>query len=997
MQTLDIYPITWNIIPGSKLSHDKIIMCGLGIDGIKRSVVFDKFSPHFYIQLPPGANLQTAGQQIKRSIHKCIIGEKQKFTSYVNWMAVTQMHPVHFYSEHPLSLVKVYVTNYWLVGEISSKIAHLVSEGLFPKVKCLETDSRKHPLLSKFFIATGYKSAGWQRFEVTPNFGTKLTKLEEEFIASSKQVTDPSSEAVVYRYSPPEEPSAMDKLPPMTIMSYDIESYTPRPESFPDPALIDCSCYLIAVRIDRGGKTIAKKVLLLGDLLEEYESDAHDLVTFNVRDEIGLNNFFFNMIRKYDITAITGYNTPSYDLPVLITRREVFGVLDIPDISCVLGYNITDKNRRTLHKNARDDVVLDCPGVIFPDVYNFILANNFIFKYRNLTLDEVAHDRLGTGKEDVPYLEQFYAFKHYQQSCKMVDKLELETVRELYQQHRDKVIEMNDNWLDCIEDIVLYLVTEAQCDERTGYIVASMILIHRVIVYCMTDASLPLDLLNNCNVIATQAELAAVYGCPIDHTWSGSKQAKLYHAINNTATKHKIVMTERTISRYVYDGGYVHEPVVGLHRFVGVLDIMSMYPSIIIAQGVSPDNLLYPGSRTGMPTKTYPMRHGDIFTLVQDPKRKGVLVYLEEEALASRAKSKKIMNSCGPDEEDKRALYNAKQAAEKVVCNSVYGVLGMDSNANKEGAEVDDNYESYAMFQAPECANIITSEGQKCNVEMTRLAKEYDGVEVVYGDTDSIMVQATHLQSGHYDFYYKMNEEINVKIHPMKLEFEMFCDIICIKKKTYVKMLRNKDGSIMRDRNGNPKFEFKGVPQARNDRAKIVSHIHTKLVMLIFEGAHCVKVLRTLMEECIKILAGEYDNSYFTITQRFSGMHKSGSIPKIAKKFKSRGKDIQTGDKISYLVTSSRGKSVSEKAESVENVVKEGLEIDYMYYIEKLSKSIDPLIQIAGEYPDEIKSMTAAGRRKNDANIVQNPILFFKDSVVYSRDVTSWMSKLQEY
>jgi DNA polymerase I len=167
-----------------------------------------------------------------------------------------------------------------------------------------------------------------------------------------------------------------------------------------------------------------------------------------------------------------------------------------------------------------------------------------------------------------------------------------------------------------------------------------------------------------------------------------------------------------------YKGAIVVNPVPGVHFNVSVLDFASLYPSIIKVHNLSYETILcpHPDCRTrkipGLPHWVCKINHG-ISSLVI-----GSLREVRVHWYKRKAKDKSLTPLL-------RNLYGVVQLTLKVLLNASYGVMGA---------------EAYSLY-CPPLAEAVTAIGRDAiekTVEKTRSL----GIEVVYGDTDSIFLEA---------------------------------------------------------------------------------------------------------------------------------------------------------------------------------------------------------------------------------------------------------------
>jgi DNA polymerase I len=157
-------------------------------------------------------------------------------------------------------------------------------------------------------------------------------------------------------------------------------------------------------------------------------------------------------------------------------------------------------------------------------------------------------------------------------------------------------------------------------------------------------------------------------------------------------------------------GGYVKDPVKGLHENIVYFDFRSLYPSIIISKNVSPDTLVDECN----PEKCHISPEGG-YMFLKEPA--GFVPSIIGNILTERVRLKTMMKD-SEDEEEKKIL-NVQQEALKRLANSMYGVYG---------------YSRFRWYRL-ECAAAITAWGRDY-IKKTMQKAEKFGFKPVYADTD---------------------------------------------------------------------------------------------------------------------------------------------------------------------------------------------------------------------------------------------------------------------
>lgn len=183
-------------------------------------------------------------------------------------------------------------------------------------------------------------------------------------------------------------------------------------------------------------------------------------------------------------------------------------------------------------------------------------------------------------------------------------------------------------------------------------------------------------------------------------------------------------------------GGLVLEPSTGISEWVGVEDLKSLYPSIFITLNISTETLTKDASEADvicpwMPEKEEDVSGGITAQDVEWDIDKGAGMSMDEEGIIpkylseifdERSKFKSIRNQFDVESAEYE-VWDNKQNAVKVVMNSFYGVSSND----------------YWRLAAPEMGDVVTAGARYVIWRGAQISEEM-GYDVIYGDTDSIMV-----------------------------------------------------------------------------------------------------------------------------------------------------------------------------------------------------------------------------------------------------------------
>lgn len=166
-------------------------------------------------------------------------------------------------------------------------------------------------------------------------------------------------------------------------------------------------------------------------------------------------------------------------------------------------------------------------------------------------------------------------------------------------------------------------------------------------------------------------------------------------------------------------GGYVKQPEKGLFEHIAYLDFKSLYPSIIIAQNISPDTIT---DGNNLDETEYYECPENGYKFKKEPK--GFIPSLIGQILNERQRIKKLMKNETQPEQKK--AYDFEQQGLKRLANSMYGAYG---------------YSRFRWYKK-ECGAAITAWGRQYIQDAMEKSKEY-GFRPVYADTDGFYATYT--------------------------------------------------------------------------------------------------------------------------------------------------------------------------------------------------------------------------------------------------------------
>lgn len=370
-----------------------------------------------------------------------------------------------------------------------------------------------------------------------------------------------------------------------------------------------------------------------------------------------------------------------------------------------------------------------------------------------------------------------------------------------------------------------------------------------------------------------------------------------------------------------YQGGFVYSPEPGLYDRIALLDFKSLYPTVMVSHNISPEllNLEECSERFQLEEFQY--------DFCQD--EQGFFPELIEELVEERTEIKREMSQLEEDSEQ-LSSFDSRQRALKILANSFYGYLGYEG----------------ARWYSRESAEATTYLGRKYIEEAIETAEE-TGFEVVYGDTDSVFLQADNLEQKVDTYLEKVNSELPGM---MELEVEGYFE------RGFFTSTDSGEGAkkkyALMDSDGEMKitgFEF-----VRRDWSPIAKNIQEKVLRKVLENKP--KEAAELVKETISRLKNgevpvEELKIYTTLTKEPEKYESTAPHVEAVKKARKRGKEIEPETTVSYVIT--RGsRSISERAELTEYADS----YDADYYIEnQVVPVVYRVLKVFGYTEDQLK------------------------------------------
>ncbi len=609
----------------------------------------------------------------------------------------------------------------------------------------------------------------------------------------------------------------------------------------PKPLLKILAFDMEVIEVQRGTPSIIM-ISIFSEGLKKiitYQEGNYAVEAIVVKDEKAVIDTFIKIIEDYDPDILTGYNTDQYDLPLLRERAKQLRVN--------IGILSRDKSGITLSKRARFTTAR-LIGRIHIDIFNFVFnILSPILQSEQLTLKNVASELLGDTKLEMEYEDIIQAW--------------------------DKGHELDKLARYCLKDSEL--------------------------VYKLTDMLLP-----------EIEELTKITGQSLFDTsrmpysqlveWYYIKRAKRENRVIPNQPKFDEIKARQQIT---YEGGFVKEPEIGLHKGIAVVDFASLYPSIIATYNISIETL----NCNCCKEKGYKVPGLPYWFCVN---QRGFESLAVEELLQDRLKLKRQLKTLHPDSREYLNL-DTKQRALKTIINASYGYYAYPAS----------------RWYSKECAEAIAAIGRYWIKKVLERAEE-KGFHPIYGDTDSAFLKVNERKEELEKFLSEINEELP---GIMRLDLEDY----------YVKGLfvpKETGGTAKKryallDEKG--KLKIRGLEIIRRDLSKYARQTQQEILKLCLIEEDIDGAFKYLDERIKALRTGNFNPKELVVYEQLSKPISEYKLisPHVvaAKKLAQKGLPIGEGSVIGYVIQEGHG-SISERANPVE--LADFSKIDREYYIE---------------------------------------------------------------
>ena len=820
-----------------------------------------------------------------------------------------------------------------------------------------------HSPKQQFFISLDISPCDWISVDSIKHVNPKISKKEVEFFCPFSSV----------------HKIKKDTIAPMSILFFDIETYS-KSRNFPksiNPEDLIISTGMTFVRY--GEPNISRKVCLC--LKETAKSKECEIIS--CKTEYSLLSKFTELVLEEQVDIFTGYNNLNFDMRYMMDKAFLYNffcsnntksfkyILDLwkQSVTSMEAYNNLKKTYDKIDHCSDQKMENLCNEYCRIFGVDLFLKNRFpnppyreqlLSRYPNENSLRKAHRHFSKGRSF------FYNLSYLRgETCKRIVKKVSSNamgINESFLLTPMSGLITFDMWVFVKNNMKLksYKLNSV-CQELLGEKFSKVDLSYdqmfkewdknttfsrrTIAEYCIQDCNLLFYLMKYLYLIERTTEMSRVTRTVISDIFLRGQQIKIWNQLSYEAEMDNQVLNVLTlVKKGKYKGATVIKSKPNYYSTpICTLDFKSLYPSIMISFNISTDTIVMdPRAQQKVNDLNIPVNKvkvGEVeYTYVKH--FKGIIPKILDKLLETRYQTKKKMKQ--EKDPNKKKILDARQLAIKVSANSVYGFFGTYTGY-------------YPFFPIPASTTSIGRGMIQTCVE--QVEKKYD-CEVIYGDTDSIMVKFEGLSGDlaglrkSFDLGEEaadfLTNEVFKEYDPIVMEFEKssLWYMIWAAKKRYISYTFEFRSQI---ENGKGKIDAKGIETVRRDNSRLLRILYKSLIDTMKDQERSLPLEEIAMKQYSifkeymeKLVQNKFPKEDYVITKSISKeKYKNNRMPHVSL-FNKILKRVQTGDltdpppkigdRLGYVIVEGRG-LIYKKSETLAYAKKNNLNIDRVYYV----------------------------------------------------------------
>ncbi len=878
----------------------------------------------YYLELPEtdinGRNINWNENTIQELIHTLTGGSRPILpNSSYNSITYAQGPTFFRYLQGDKKFLKIrFHTSAYpkkLIKKLDKRIT--VGDNTFSKINLWESRVES---THKFVVERKLKYASWFKIMVTQveEEDDRISFLDNEYIGVwDTATTIPEDECLEWTVHP-------------RLLAFDIEARSINKSMFPNEYKPTDIAFMISCTYEQFQIEGTKKKysIVMGDC---YPPD--DTTVIRVYSESELCIAFAKILHDLNIDILMGHNIFKFDFKYLNQRLENFGET-WPDYGGRLKGvkpKLIDASWSSSNTNTVDLIFIEFSGRISYDTYNILKSPSYP-RLPSYSLNNCAKHYLENTKVDLSYEELFAGIDKCLVARDLMEKC-------IVGYDEDGTPRIHTNISDKIWKEVLLKYHD------------SMLIMKRLMEYCDKDSELVLLLFNKLHIWYNSVTSSNIIQVKIKYIHTKGQQYKGFAQLYTLLKENNVVMD--SVNEVIPEGKYKGAlnlgklyGITGYLPMVFMLDVNSMYPSIIIGYNIC---------RTTEVTPEYAKLHPDDVThhawtdeqgsydiwLLKSHIHEGFLPRLSAFLLNSRSKVKKEL------EKAKKGtllhtILDGIQLAYKISANSLYGVLGSSKNpiipfkrgaalVTKIGRDTLLNISEYVtagarLTEKAKEEALSYPEGEKDKhfkiLEYTGRLFKSGELKIVYGDTDSVAIQVlvegmTSQEMIRLSKYFA--QSVNDQIAPLGIKPEKYGDLMIETAKKYI-FHSFDEHEFLFDGQPNPefgnysKYNYVGMELVRRNNANILKTLLRDLCDILMRepmdpNDRIVLAMDNIFTTIHKMFHYKVPIEDYMVYQGYNTESDTTPMGVFAREMAAIGKPIQVGERVPFVYVNYPGES----------------------------------------------------------------------------------------
>ena len=380
------FAYSWHVNP-KETEITSIRVYGLDKNDESVCVRIDDFEPYVYLELPPHINWDDDSLVKLGNKLNFMLGDKAPITK--SFAMKKRLYYSNLDSKGERKRFPYLVINFSNKADIRFLTYKLKSNIIIAGIGAIQLKIHEQDA-SEILQLVSYKNlptAGWIKLN-------RATKVHED-----EQITSCDKEYMI-SWKSLEPVTNLNTVPKPVIMSFDIEVNSSDPCTFPDAERYKDKVFQISCVTGKNHSNTVKCILSLGEPDQKITGKDIEIRSFDTEDELLLG--FTDYVNEIKPNIIIGYNIFGFDIPYMIKRAvsPCMCYRDFAKMGFLIGVEAEKKSIKWSSSayGTQEFDLLDLEGRIFIDLLPLVQRD---YKMSTYTLKSISSYFIGDTKDDV--------------------------------------------------------------------------------------------------------------------------------------------------------------------------------------------------------------------------------------------------------------------------------------------------------------------------------------------------------------------------------------------------------------------------------------------------------------------------------------------------------------------------------------------------------------------------------------------------------------------